>query len=401
MKLIPAGSLTSADPVVPIRWCLERSEAEALKAKSAVNIHVLFVIAYEGTDLEDRQLVPIDQMMTYLTFRRPGTHTVLAKVVWAADKHLRTLTKKFSVRGYDGNILGENRDGFRAAAIDYCTDWKARYLDSETDIEVAVPKEHFPSEPPAWLQRIANVGFDYPPADQCALRRRILLSPPKLFLMGLWAVVTTLIRACIALVLVLNGNYGIDFTAVVHPWRNDIDDVAARTDSRETWFQENRGGDPRSKWAALLYPYFWLFILIPIPGTIAYVLDITYAQALLLMFTWVSNAIVAAGAFLLHALAAYGKIILGIAAVLLVCFLVVLAFKRTAHVQNERELAVSVDAQKQRERERMESYDHLYKLLACRQGIAPTLASLPPERRTFRLKYLDLKARVCRPFAAN
>lgn len=38
-------------------------------------------------------------------------------------------------------------------------------------------------------------------------------------------------------------------------------------------------------------------------------------------------------------------------------------------------------------------------LLCDGRDLKPSIADLPPERRTVHLRFLDLKAKVCRPFA--
>lgn len=67
--------------------------------------------------------------------------------------------------------------------------------------------------------------------------------------------------------------------------------------------------------------------------------------------------------------------------------------KRIQEAENRRDEA--------RRRAERESYDSLYKLLACRPNIIPDVSTLPAERQTFHLRYEKLKAAVCRPWAIS
>lgn len=391
MKLIPAGSLASADPVMAVRWCLERSDVVMLKERQAQNIHILFVIVYEGTNLEDRFLVPIDQMMTYLSFRRPGNHLVLAKVIWTfsdglrSKEYLHRFLSKIDYRLYERDLLDEERRGFN----NYHFNMDIGCLPSAADFEVFVPRQHFPTEPSASVKRLVDFGFEYRSVDQCMFRRRLLSAPFRLALAACWAVITALFRAILVIILVLNGNRKINFSAIIHPWRNDIRDVATDTEEGNTWFFRRADGTRRSLFIWLLFPYLHLMLFVYIPLLIKAALKVTYWRALFLMVEGpVSFAVRIAKGIL--AFSGWWWMIVALCAL----FIILYAIRR-------KKGKPKAAKRKETSWEPTYDYDKLYKLLACRTGIAPTLESIPAERRTFRLKYLDLKAKVCRPFAAS
>lgn len=253
MKLIPAGNLTSADPVMPIRWCLERSETETLKHYNAKDVHILFVIAYEGNTIEDRQLVPIGQVMEYLKFRRPGKHVVFAKVIWPSRGiHRDALKRIFSRENpleYTNKVLNDERTGFRSHL-------ESRYsisvLQDDAKIEVVIPPEHFPKEPPKWFKWLVNLGYEYPAVDQCQFRGRAPFVIVKIPAMLIWAVVTTLIRIASVLLCGLCGMRNIGFRPIFHPWKNDILDVYVPTTN--SWFFHDDKGEKRPHRLLLLHP---------------------------------------------------------------------------------------------------------------------------------------------------
>jgi hypothetical protein len=133
MRLFPAGDLASARPVMAVRWCLDPEETEHIKSLGAQNMCILFVMAYGGSELlEDRMLVPIDQMMAYLSFRRPGTHTVFARVLKgdAADKSLKKIVFSQFERGmFNYDLLNYGRDEIKSVNLSFISRQSAKLND--------------------------------------------------------------------------------------------------------------------------------------------------------------------------------------------------------------------------------------------------------------------------------
>jgi hypothetical protein len=391
MKLIPAGDLTSAERVLPVRWCLGSLETEQLKERQASNIHILLLVAYEGSTLEDRQLLPIDQMIAYLNFRRPGKHTVFAKVVYG-DK-LKNLLGKTSDTQYNFRVLDWERN--LVTDEKFLDRFQINTIEGKAELEVVIPEEHFPKEPPAWLMKLANIGFDYPPIDQCSFRRRLLFSPPKLFFMGIWAGLKIITRAILALIFVLCLGRDIDFVPILHPWHRDLDDLSYRN----TWFSHDRHGERRySKGIYLLHPLLWIGIL----AVLATVAHFTHKN----LWKMLATVFVAIVKFIISIAGPLVAVVLG----LLVAGVVGALLGRYAKKRNRQRLAwKNSDAfrqqeeRKRQEKERMreQAYDDLALLLACRPAITAEISSLPPVRRTLHLRFLNLKRKVCRPYAAK
>jgi len=400
--------IITPEPVVPVRWCLEPKEAARLKALRAKNVRVLFVIAYEGTDLEDRQIVPIDDLMTFITFRRPGKHILLAKVLWSnSPKIFGDLMEKTSHRSYAVRVLNLDRtefkgehDGYDFLEVGFSF---VNTLQGHAEQEVTVSDAHFPKEPPEWLQRLANFGIDWPPVDECAFRRRELWLLPKLPALGLWAIITTLIRAVIALVLGISGVRGIDFAAIIHPWRSRISDVTYYTEDSNTWFSRTSDGKWRSRWTYLLYPWFYIiaggiFVLV------AHRLHMGYWQLFMAMLGGIAGFATTIAKFLAawfaKFLGRYWLFFVGVAGWLVVVY----AVKRGARaiIQTRIDRKESLTFQELKRQKEDEKYDEHASLLVCKTTPSlPVLAELPREHRTLRLRFLNLKRRVCRPYAAR
>jgi hypothetical protein len=405
MKLIPAGNLESADPVLAVRWCLDRSETQKLKEQEARNMHILFVIVYEGGTREDRLLVPLQQAMTYLNFRRPGNHTVFAAVVWNSfDKQgLSTrLLDRSSSREYDTIVMNRDRSEFRS--VDWFENNHApnRMLADTAEIDVIVPREHFPKEPPKWLKQLVNAGHGYPPVDQCDFRRRMLGVPFKVPFFAAWAIITTLIRFLIVVTLLFLGMRRINFAAVIHPWQDEIPNVFERVHIGNSWFNRDSKGSYRSRWYFFLRPIFWL-VIFGILTLIKIRLHMSYWALIVAGWSAAINFTIATWNFLLRLVGKLWKAVAVVAVgITILTFTLRYVRKILAKKRREKELLwQSTDFQEQLRLQRMQSYDDLYKLLACKPTITPALSDLPPERQTLRLRYLDLKAKVCRPFAVS
>jgi hypothetical protein len=399
MRLIPAGNLESAEPVLAIRWCIDRAEAKALKDQNAENIHILFVIAYEGAGkrLEDRCLVPIDQVMTYLNFRRPGTHKVFARIVSSDNKKtiFRMCLDRRNRRSYDVELF--NYEGTELRDVETLQErLQISVMPTGAELGVVVPSEHFPKEPPIWVKRLVNAGFGYPPIDQCDFRRRMLFCPIKLPVLAMLAVLITTCRALCALVLSLRGMRGINFAAVIHPWRNDMDDVYAHVRTGESWFVRDEQGVVRPAWFFFLQPILWLVIGVVLTVLKLY-LHMTYLALIMAGLSALSRSAIATWVFLSHHPSETWKVIAEIALIGLALYILAAATVRKHERADDLRRMLQVKKELQRE----QSYDNLYKLLACNPSITPTLSDLPTERQTLRLRYLDLKAKVCRPFAAS
>lgn len=186
MRLIPAGDLESANPVLPVRWCLEPKDVAAL-SEHGIDInsaYVVFVIV-DDRGRETRQLAPMVQMMEYLEFYHPGVHQVFATVMDGAALGVKNYVfNKEGEHFYHNDLLTYDKTKF---LIDVCC---------TAQIEVDVPAEHFPKEPPAWLRSIVDGVWPYPSVDQCQFRRRLLFTPVMFAFAAIIVIFTTILRFC-------------------------------------------------------------------------------------------------------------------------------------------------------------------------------------------------------------
>ncbi len=391
MKLITEGNLASAVPVLPVRWCLDRAEVEELKRREAKGVHILFVVVHEQGGLEERYLEPLDRMMAYLTFRRPGNYTVFAKIVWGSGSFekvkafRRELLRQYRSGVYVelGNVLNETRTGFMPKK--YLKQWNVRTLHGTARLVVAVPRDHFPPEPSAWLKWTANVGFNRTATDPCQFRRRLIGSPFKLIGMGLVAVITTIIRLCTAFVLAFFCKRNIRWDVIPHPWRNNAEEVWLRmvNTGNMSWFSHTKDGRKRqSRLLYLLHPALYLMLFVGV---------YFFGQA-------VAQFLVSLGRLFFWVIMENKEIVftIVISGILLLIVFVIMRREPTVVVSEKR-----TRKEMARLRAEEQEYERLGAILACSAGVEPKVSALPVSQQTIRLRYQSIKAKICRPYAAQ
>lgn len=400
---------------VPISWCVDRQVFKDLADGRCRNPHLLIVIAplesYHPSK-EVRKVVPLKDLMTYVDFSRPGPNRVYGLVVGShRDHYLRrsrgrwdtdvlkrdgsgirndwtgepdpeeadeaAILEKALTVGDEDEFEGEDADPEIAAASEKdeaegpaaMTEDEKRASEEKiarmvrhavgvyatASLDVTVPKECFAKEPPAWEQAFVNLWHATQPVDQCSYRRRRLFS----YFVKSW--LCALIYVCTyvpyTLFLLLIGARGLNFSPLRHPISQDIGDMWDKDDG--TVFV------PRweSSWRWAILP---LMPLICIPVGVGIWLMLRYGMA---------------GAIMM-----WTGIVVGALLVILLCVAGGFGYRDYRKERREKTPAWYLSEEEQA-------------LLACAGGPRTSLKDLPASRRTIRLRFLDLKAKVCRPFA--
>lgn len=373
MRLV-VNSQATADPVLAIRWCFGQDEVRRIFAIGEDSrLQVLIAVKYDnGT--EDRHLFPHDQAMTYVGFRRPGVHQLYGALVYSDRGECKSLLKMDSPGIYRRRLTWENAIDRNHFNYNF-----GRIQATAEPIEVLIPQEHFPKEPPQWLKSLADYPFNFPSRDQCQLRRRMLGVPLKVPFLLLWAIFTVILRIFAFGLLWIGTVKGISFKPIFHPFSMDTRDIlenSSRQYIKDSWFV---GKLDKYPWLFPFHPWMLAAELFVVT-LIKLVFHTTYWRML-------RAAIHGLFFMLTHGWAFF--VGMAIAAGITYVFLRYLksdAWKESLRARREA-----------RQHEMEEEYEEL---MTCRVGLTADISSIPVRKRSVRLIYLDVKRKVCRPFAS-
>ncbi len=374
MQLITDRNLESADPVLALRWCLDRSEVEKLRASKAKDIHLLVIVVYEGGFSEDRYLVKLDDVMMFVNFRKPGAHTILAVVLRnMTPKGGESIMKKYDRFRYNINLTRNLPGNGGPAFSEYAPETYSEYwTEIQTELEVAVPKEHFPKEPPEFLRKLVNFRSEYEATDPCMFRRRLLALTFKLPIWAAAAILIVSYRFVVATLLSVLGFREVDWSAILHPNEKQTFEVWNLTSFKNNWFWVNKDGKFRPDWFILFHP-------LSVLGLIALL-----RQG---VFAFVSKHIMA----------------VSIISLLIMIFALTgtwIVQKLMANYEKRQEYEGSKEYEDELARKRDEQYNTLYQMVGCKTTpMVASLSEIPKDRRTVKLRFLNLKRKVCQPYA--
>lgn len=371
LALVMQSDLTQS-AAMPIRWCVSRSVLEDLKGDGVLDPQIL-IIVWHSPYSEKRYMVPLGDMMTYIAFRKPGRNIVHAVIMAEGAEYLYKRCLRRSGGAYDTDLVSRTGE---------LLEMRYRAVASET---VEVDERFFAKKPPQWLSSWVNRWFEGKPVDECAFRRRAILAftlqPPCLGLFWLGKSVTSFLCA---LWLLLLGKRGINLAPIVKPWRYELRDVWAK--KRQSVFTQDDA-------LVFLAPVNIIFVCFG--GALLRNNLHKGSESLTETLLWTLGLLAAEYGFVL--------LIVGIAAL---CAKAASGMRRMSSRfdswMNDAE-SKSRAAKEQQKPTKLEAlYDIQLKPLLCTASAStfvPNYRTLPKERQTLRLKFLDLKARVCRPFA--
>ncbi len=412
--------------MIRVRWCLTPETVQELVDQEALNPVMLIVVTDDSSQRElARHVFPLIQELAFISLNHAGVSTLHATIVWpksSGDSVERVLKADNDVGGYRVGLMefycpgrmeligrrrslydelcgDEYRSGDRRSTqeieadiykIDAMISGAAhvyairedfgflRRLDYEVSINIDVPPAMFAPEPPKitkWLSELYQ--WKRPPRDQCERRKRAyVITLPTLPLaavmavtvavaVAIWWVICKLSMLAVVAVLNIWGSRGIDYYPL---W--DIKSFSVK----DIWFDLK----PSIWWTrkeqvsqySTIYPERHLVFKLVNPPAIL-------------------------GLSLLSLLATRGEGSLpwwAALAMFLVAWLalafVVQSRRSPKAVESQMKTELSVLAQK---------LDGLTCTLDAKKEA--TLAALPKERRTVYLRFLDVKSKVCRPYA--
>lgn len=348
-----------------IKWCTDKTTLEKLKGMGVLNPHILLVNAVGGKEIS-RLLVPLKQAMEYVRFQTHGRNTIYATIVWADDGKPSTLWDIYATDVLDCNgSFHYNMDSYQGFGFT-TTEFAG--------IDVVIPQELFAKAPPRWLERWVNLWYETKTRDQCHFRKRMIpaftIQPP---LVLLWLILRSLIGvAAVMFWILLIGMRGINLKPLIHPWRQKLEWVWVGR--KETIFLR----DLRDKKGEEFYQLY-ILPLMPIVPVILFMFSFLIFAGKLKYTT--ENAV--------YSSLYMSMIITGF---LVICGAIIDAISHLISYMPVKPLEVKREEYKQK-------YDGFGYLLCDGGDLPANLNALPPKRRTIHLRFMNLKAKVCKPFA--
>jgi hypothetical protein len=381
-------------PSVPLRWCVDGDTLTMLREeRNLANAQLLIVNVVDGLEIS-RHLAPLDDMMIYLPFYRAGENLILATIV-CGDKLTENFLKKRSKQYYP--------------CVLSCGGDKLIVGREMAELEVIVPLEVFAKKPPDW--KWTNLWFETKPKDQCHFRRRRFLAYT---IQPICVAIYLLAKLFIALTtipfLLSCGMRKIDFKPLFHLWNLDSSDIwyyVSFNPINSVFWNSNyeKYRDRKSRYYLIPFTpilclpvltYFYFFPPVPNTATVTVtVWDLIFATgklAILISISFIGLK------FLGYLIGKIGCLQLNSLDGLIEW----LDKKGQEKRERKRKKAKKEEEERLRiEREEGVKIEEELQVIVCTNkaiDFAPKLDALPLHKRTFSLKFLQTKAKVCKTF---
>jgi hypothetical protein len=370
---IKIASVDASAGSVPVSWCLDLETIKFLADYNVKDPQIIIVVAPDGPGYhvkkESRTVANLKDLMAYVEFRTPGPTKIWAFISLldrgeAKKKYLRREYGAYytDVLSWDGSCI-EN--------IPWINQTSAK------PVSVDVPKGIFAAEPPAWEKTWVNHFFSDKSVDQCAFRRRRLFAylVQPLLIFG-----SILIRAFFLLIALLVGAKDTSLMPLIHPLKYDLGD-AKDIVSGGTIFVRHVpeddldsdfcfGRDFKSSVSYVLRK-FCLLPFMPLILGLCTLIFLTSKALFIMGVTLICIAILAAALLI----AFYGPVLI----------------ERIKDI---------IEGKSSKEEPWFNDKEEIDSLTCNADKKALTFGTLPEKKKSIKLRFLDLKSKVCRPFSA-
>ncbi len=430
--------------MTPVRWCLDKADMDLARESGKKNLFVLIVVTYktgENSDLpknviEDRYVVPFDELMMYITFRFPGHHHVLGMCI-ASDQD-KQIEKDFlqkhgryqyneTIISYDDKIpvfcytipnLLAVPEGTEKTVQDHIKQLNAEREESRKwrlkqtfglyhwvaeEAAVEVPEEYFAKHWPGWLENGCNVWYDGPPRDKCELRKRAMFAfSIQPIILAIFVVLRSIMGVIYIFGLAYLGLRGIRLSPLWHPADEPLSDIYNPKKFRyqdwrrwpgrhNCWWWRKADGKLRTKKARLLlifHPVAITLYLAILKG-VALKFDMGYYQ--ILRIVWNSGL---SACLWLTTKPIYVLVISA-------AYFIIGYILRRFYLSPERREARDEARKARQDQEQITMEQNLWqeRMGSASCNLAKLNLNALPARQSIKLRFLELKSKVCRPFA--
>lgn len=353
---------------IAITWCVDKALLAELELRKVKNPQLCIVVAPEEANYnpwrEKRYVVALNDLMAYVEFKVPGKNKIYGIVSYCEKAKERYLTRNSGE--FITAILKQDGSDYADWLL---TDNKDYSLTLSEPLSVEVPRECFAPEPSAWEKSWVNHFFRSKPDDQCDFRRRRLFaySLQPLLILG-----SCFIRFVFFLMALLIGAKNLTLKYVVHPLTYDLNDSKTVMGGGSIFIRDP--ADEREQMQrsvptlSFVFRKLWTVPFMPV-------------LAIPLFLAGYNG--------FLH--------LVGLSVAIVIAMLVFAAFVASGMLRETFNTAVDWLIKTLGEGE---SFENNEEFLVCSDKKAYKLSDLPAHKRTLKLKFQNIKSKVCRPFSS-
>lgn len=368
---------------VAVSWCLDHEVLKKLADEGLIDPQVVIVVAPTKNyhiSKESRKVVPLKDLMTYIECRASGKNKIYGLISLRKAKDAREHYLAKEDGAYRNNVLDYDGDTYSSRLLGQEEDEdveKATYKFLSPPLEIEVPKAAFAPSPPKWERAWVNHMFRQKVVDQCDYRRRRLFAYlVQPFIIGFF----NLIRSVILLAGLLTGARNLSLKYLLHPLSYGLKDTFEIWGKGSYFIQHLPEDEEEStdlKFLTLNYAFrsFWALLFMPIFS---------------IPIIWLA----------LH----HHPVVAGLIA--FVPIFTIMAFCLIAYLVS-RGNGSRLFNKAWNGLNNLFTSDKLWyldqeevQLITCNTDKTPTTyKSLPARRKTIRLRFQNLKTKVCKPFS--
>jgi len=357
---IPDKDITNGS--IPISWCLDHESIKELMDAGNTNPTILIVVAPQNgyhIKKEVRYVCALSELMTYISFIRPGENRIFALIFQSSVSSIKDSELSKHKGEYNSRIL--RHDG--TAIYNYDD-----YI--KTSLDVDVPADIFAKEPSDWeknwvLWLVKDKGM-----DQCDFRRKRLFAYTVQPFIMLGNILLRFLFTFLSASLLLKS---FTFKCLLHPMSTDFEDLNDLVSGRMFFYK------PIEKFYSEESPEKFLAHIRDMLLIAKLVVPILFTPLILLFLI---PLIYFGGTTAIMA------VLVSILIVGFIASITMWLMVKLKNLTNKEENPKIKDLLK-------EEID----FLLCNSNYNFTkISSLPPKKRSIKLRFQQIKSKICRPF---
>ncbi|MFH1404704.1 MAG: hypothetical protein ABIH21_01240 [Patescibacteria group bacterium] len=206
---------------IPVSWCAERALFYDLQIRVDGDQELFVLLVVIGPNgKEKRYLRPLSEGMAYVPFFSPGENTIYGMVVWQkGNSHLGCQCLNFNNEYYANHVLKFKSDNGNDLDEPLVVG-RFNHI-GFTSIKVEVAEGFFAKKPPQWLASWVNFFYGKScPDDECDFRKRMIIAfTIQPILLAIWIPIVVVARTLFALWFIAIGvkPTEIGWSAIIHP----------------------------------------------------------------------------------------------------------------------------------------------------------------------------------------